>query len=43
MKNPMLFQYAYGLTQWMPEYMQMSPNIVIIGENVNELEVVGTL
>ncbi|ETT80895.1 CobW family GTP-binding protein [Viridibacillus sp. FSL R5-0477] len=43
MKNPMLFQYAYGLTQWMPEYMQMPPNIVIIGENVNELEVVGTL
>lgn len=42
-KNPMLFQYAYGLTQWMPEYMQMPPNIVIIGEGVNELEVIGTL
>ncbi|MBK3496838.1 GTP-binding protein [Viridibacillus sp. YIM B01967] len=43
MKNPMLFQYAYGLTQWMPEYMQMPPNIVIIGEDVNELEVIGSL
>lgn len=37
-RNPMLFQYAYGLTQWLPEYVKMEPNLVIIGENVNELE-----
>ncbi|GEL05668.1 CobW family GTP-binding protein [Rummeliibacillus stabekisii] len=37
-RNPMLFQYAYGLTQWLPEYVKMEPNLVIIGENVNELD-----
>ncbi|WP_102692346.1 CobW family GTP-binding protein [Rummeliibacillus pycnus] len=40
-KNPMLFQYAYGLTQWLPEYVHMDPNLVIIGENVDELNVIG--
>ncbi len=40
-KNPMLFQYAYGLTQWLPEYVHMEPNLVIIGENVDELIVIG--
>ena len=38
-KNPMLFQYAYGLTQWLPEYVHMEPNLIIIGENVDELKV----
>ncbi|MFJ8262670.1 CobW family GTP-binding protein [Rummeliibacillus sp. NPDC094406] len=42
-KNPMLFQYAYGLTQWLPEYVHMDPNLVIIGENVGEIEVIGLL
>lgn len=37
--NPMLFQYAYGMVQWLPEYVKMSPQLVIIGENVNELKV----
>lgn len=40
-KNPMLFQYAYGLTQWLPEYIRMEPNLVIIGEDVDELKVPG--
>lgn len=40
-KNPMLFQFAYGLTQWLPEYIHMEPNLVIIGENVEELKVPG--
>lgn len=40
-KNPMLFQYAYGLTQWLPEYVHMDPNLVIIGENVDEIKVLG--
>lgn len=39
--KPMLFQYAYGLIQWMPEYMKMAPKLVIIGEQVNELPLVG--
>lgn len=42
-KNPMLFQYAYGLTQWLPEYVHMEPNLVIIGENVDELKIIGLL
>jgi len=39
-KNPMLFQYAYGMVQWLPEYIKMEPNLVIIGENINNLEVI---
>lgn len=41
MKNPMLFQYAYGLVQWLPEYIKMQPQIVIIGENIDQITVIG--
>lgn len=40
-KNPFLFQYAYGMVQWLPEYMKMSPEIVIIGDQVDKLEIIG--
>lgn len=40
-KNPMLFQYAYGLVQWLPEFVKMPPNLVIIGENIQEVQVIG--
>lgn len=39
-KNPMLFQYAYGMVQWLPEYVKMSPNLVMIGENISEINVI---
>ena len=39
-KNPMLFQYAYGMVQWLPEYIKMESNLVIIGENINKLEII---
>lgn len=41
MKNPMLFQYAYGLVQWLPEYVKMEPKMVIIGENLNQIQLIG--
>ncbi|MFC4411290.1 CobW family GTP-binding protein [Chungangia koreensis] len=37
-KYPMLFQYAYGMVQWLPEYIKMEPQIVLIGENLKEIE-----
>lgn len=40
-KNPMLFQYAYGLVQWLPEYINMPPKIVLIGDNIQEVVVIG--
>lgn len=40
-KNPMLFQYAYGMVQWLPEYIKMPAKLVIIGENVGTLPVIG--
>jgi len=40
-RNPFLFQYAYGLVQWIPEYINMPPKIVMIGENVQEIRVIG--
>lgn len=40
-KNPMLFQYAYGMVQWLPEYLKMPAKLVIIGENVSDLPVIG--
>lgn len=40
-KNPMLFQYAYGMVQWLPEYVKMPANLVIIGENIKEVKVIG--
>lgn len=39
--KPMLFQYAYGLIQWMPEYIKMEPKLVIIGDAVENLELIG--
>lgn len=40
-KNPMLFQYAYGMVQWLPEYVKMAPNLVMIGENIKDVQVIG--
>ncbi len=40
-KNPFLFQYAYGMVQWLPEYVKMEPQIVIIGDQVDKIEVLG--
>lgn len=41
-KYPFLFQYAYGMVQWLPEYMKMSPQIVIIGDQVDKLKIIGS-
>lgn len=40
-KNPLLFQYAYGMVQWLPEYVKMPAKLVIIGEDVSSLNVIG--
>lgn len=40
-KNPMLFQYAYGMVQWLPEFVKMPAKLVIIGENVGNVQVIG--
>ncbi|WP_342504490.1 CobW family GTP-binding protein [Lysinibacillus sp. FSL L8-0126] len=40
-KNPMLFQYAYGMVQWLPEYIKIPAKLVIIGENVSYLPIIG--
>ncbi|MEK3977575.1 GTP-binding protein [Psychrobacillus sp. FSL K6-2836] len=40
-KNPYLFQYAYGMVQWLPEYIKMQPQIVIIGDRVESIVVIG--
>ncbi|MFF2176293.1 CobW family GTP-binding protein [Lysinibacillus sp. NPDC058147] len=40
-KNPMLFQYAYGMVQWLPEYVKMPAKLVIIGEDVSNINVIG--
>ncbi|MFJ7736582.1 CobW family GTP-binding protein [Lysinibacillus sp. NPDC097287] len=40
-KNPILFQYAYGMVQWMPEFVKMPAKLVIIGENVGSVQVIG--
>ncbi|HSI66306.1 MAG TPA: CobW family GTP-binding protein [Planococcus sp. (in: firmicutes)] len=37
-KYPHAFQYAYGMTQWLPEYMKMPPQIVVIGEAIQGVE-----
>ncbi|MFF5994731.1 CobW family GTP-binding protein [Lysinibacillus sp. KU-BSD001] len=41
-KNPMLFQYAYGMVQWLPEYIKMPASLVIIGENIKDVAIIGT-
>ncbi|SOC23772.1 G3E family GTPase [Ureibacillus xyleni] len=40
-RNPFVFQYAYGLVQWLPEYIKMPAKLVMIGENVQEIHVIG--
>lgn len=42
MKNPMLFQYSYGMVQWLPEYVKMEPAIIVIGEQIAQLQVPGS-
>lgn len=42
MKNPMLFQYSYGMVQWLPEFVKMDPTIVIIGEEIGDLQIPGS-
>ncbi len=37
-KNPYLFQYAYGMVNWMPEFIEMEPCLVIIGEGIEAIE-----
>lgn len=41
-KNPFLFQYAYGMVQWLPEYIKMNPQIVIIGDQVESIAIIGS-
>ncbi|MCZ8539933.1 CobW family GTP-binding protein [Psychrobacillus psychrodurans] len=41
-KNPFLFQYAYGMVQWLPEYIKMHPQIVIIGDQVESITIIGS-
>ncbi|PID25152.1 GTP-binding protein [Sporosarcina sp. P7] len=33
-----LFQYAYGMVNWIPEYMQIPSKLVIIGEQLTDIE-----
>jgi G3E family GTPase len=40
-QKPMLFQYAYGMVQWLPEFITMAPKLVIIGENIRDVQVIG--
>lgn len=35
-----VFQYAYGLVQWIPEYVQMPSTLVLIGEQLQGIEYV---
>lgn len=37
-KNPMLFQYAYGMVNWMPEYVKMPERLVVIGEGIEQID-----
>ncbi|QTD42008.1 GTP-binding protein [Sporosarcina sp. Te-1] len=36
--HPYLFQYAYGLVHWLPEYVKVAPRVVVIGEGVQQIE-----
>lgn len=40
-RKPKLFQYAYGLIQWMPEFIKMDPKLVIIGDGINQIDIIG--
>ncbi|MGI2326975.1 CobW family GTP-binding protein [Planococcus sp. YIM B11945] len=35
---PHAFQFAYGMAQWLPEYMKMQTQIVVIGEGIEGVE-----
>ena len=37
-KYPHAFQYAYGMAQWLPEYIKMRNQIVVIGEGLDEVQ-----
>lgn len=37
-KYPHAFQYAYGMAQWLPEFMKMQPQVVVIGEGIDGVE-----
>ncbi len=37
-KYPHAFQFAYGMAQWLPEYMKMQNQIVVIGEGLEKVE-----
>lgn len=41
-KNPFLFQYAYGMVNWIPEYVKMEARLVVIGEGISDIEYGGT-
>lgn len=38
--HPYLFQYAYGMVNWLPEYVKMEPKVVVIGEGIATLDYV---
>jgi G3E family GTPase len=35
--HPFLFQYAYGMVNWMQEYVKMPARLVIIGEGIEKI------
>lgn len=35
--KPFLFQYAYGMVNWLAEYVKMEPRLVIIGEGIDDI------
>ena len=37
-KYPHAFQFAYGMAQWLPEYIKMQNQIVVIGEGLEGVE-----
>lgn len=42
-KYPFLFQFAYGMVQWIPEFVKMQPQIVIIGDQVDKIDIIGDI
>ncbi len=36
---PHSVQYAYGMVQWLPEYMKLRNQVVVIGENLEQVDV----
>lgn len=37
-RYPHMFQYAYGMVNWMPDFIKMPSRFVIIGENVDQIQ-----